>query len=125
MEPRRRWIVTTKIANTFLKMALALAVLAFLALNTAAALHAQTPTTQTTVVTTSDGPARLAGGTAIPGSIALLVSVGDTTPSVVINMLGLQGCSTETLGIVENGNWRMYVNGAPESVNATFPVGFS
>jgi hypothetical protein len=109
-------------AQSIIRFIIASAAVLFLALNTLAAAQAQTPTTQGLTATTSDGPTGIAGGMPVPGSIALLVARGENTPNELVNLLGAGGCNVESVGIIHEGAWRLYVNGAPARVNAGFPT---
>ncbi len=55
------------------------------------------------------------------GSFALLVTTQDTTAQQVVGAMG-GACATSTVGILRDGQWRIYVAGAPASVNLGFPA---
>ena len=57
-----------------------------------------------------------------PGSMALLVTSGEATAASLIDALGTAGCTVESLGVLTDGVWLMYINGAPAVVNAAFPA---
>lgn len=56
-----------------------------------------------------------------PGSIALLVTGGQTTAAALVSALGDAGCSVSVLAIVSEGQWMIHLHGAPAQVNALFP----
>jgi hypothetical protein len=54
------------------------------------------------------------------GSQALLVTSRSITPVELAQAISAAGCPVETLGVIEAGDWLMYVDGAPAYVNAGF-----
>lgn len=66
--------------------------------------------------------AGFAGTAPARGSIALLVARGGGTASTLTSALGAAGCTVESLAVLRNGTWLIYVAGAPAVVNASFPA---
>ncbi len=56
------------------------------------------------------------------GSTGLLVVRGGATASSLSNTLSTAGCTVESLAVLRNGTWLLYVVGAPAVVNAAFPA---
>jgi len=56
------------------------------------------------------------------GGMGLLVALGANTPTSLVATLAGSGCNVETLGVIQAGTWYIYVNGAPATVNASFPA---
>ena len=54
------------------------------------------------------------------GSQALLVTSRAIVPAELAQAVSAAGCPVETLGVIEAGDWLMYVDGAPAYVNAGF-----
>ncbi len=54
------------------------------------------------------------------GSQALLVTSRAIAPADLARAITAAGCAVETLGVIEAGDWLMYVDGAPAYVNAGF-----
>ena len=78
---------------------------------------------------TSTAPAAAAGPggvtdlSAIPVTgLALLVTSVESTPDGLVAVLLDNGCTVQSLAILEGGVWNVYVNGAPPQVNAAFPA---
>jgi hypothetical protein len=57
-----------------------------------------------------------------PGSQGLLVTTAAVSPSALAAALAAAGCDAETLGVIEAGEWVMYVPGAPPFANVGFPL---
>ena len=94
--------------------------------STATATSTATTTATATVTATAtpiSAPVMSVSGT-VPtsGSIGLLVLVGGGTPQSIVSLLATSGCTVDTLGTIVSGSWLMYVNGAPQIVNAQFPL---
>ena len=71
--------------------------------------------------------AAAAGGVTDPSSIpqrgiALLLTSVESTPDGLVSVLLDNGCSAQSLAILEGGVWKVYVSGAPDQVNAAFPL---
>ncbi len=60
-------------------------------------------------------------GAVQPASIRLLVTSGDVAPTRLVTDVAAQGCTAETLALVQGGQWLLYIQGAPPQVNAPFP----
>jgi len=72
---------------------------------------------------TPNGSTRAFSGTAPPaGSVGLLVTARAATPSDLSMSLDQAGCDVESLAVIVDGAWRVYVRGAPDAVNARFPT---
>ncbi|MFN8639681.1 MAG: glycosyl hydrolase [Dehalococcoidia bacterium] len=69
---------------------------------------------------TSSPPAQAAARS----DLRLEVARTDSPVPRTITDLGSGGCSVETLGLLQEGRWLLYVQGAPAAVNAAFPSTF-
>lgn len=56
------------------------------------------------------------------GSIALLVTAAPTSPGALVASLRVGGCGVESLGVLEGGAWKLFIDGAPAAVNVAFPA---
>ncbi|MEZ4502732.1 MAG: hypothetical protein R3C39_08920 [Dehalococcoidia bacterium] len=43
-------------------------------------------------------------------------------PSELVQAFEAAGRTVETIGVLEQGTWRLFVQGAPDFVNANFPA---
>ena len=94
---------------------------------TATATATTTPTATATATATPTASATPAAGgftgTAPgPGSIGLLVTSGEATAASLTAALAADDCTVQTLAVLENGKWLIYISGAPAVVNAQFPA---
>lgn len=55
-----------------------------------------------------------------PGTAGLLVTSTELSPSLLVKELSTGG-PVESLGVLVNGEWRIYLDGAPAAVNRDFP----
>lgn len=83
-----------------------------------------TPTaTGTPTASATPGAAGGYSGTApARGQVGLLVTSRASTPAGLSAALEVGGCTAATIAVLEGGQWRVYVVGAPPFVNATFPA---
>ncbi len=56
------------------------------------------------------------------GAIGILVTRTRSTAQGLISALAATGAYVESLGVVVDGTWRIYLNGAPAVVNSAFPL---
>jgi predicted secreted protein len=56
------------------------------------------------------------------GGFALLVTAADRTPAALTRDLQDAGCNVVTLAVTDEGEWVVYVAGAPGFVNEPFPA---
>jgi hypothetical protein len=57
-----------------------------------------------------------------PGAVGLLVTAREMTAAQLVAALTQAGGPVEALGVLVNGQWRLYLNGAPVVVNENFPT---
>ncbi|MEZ4501525.1 MAG: hypothetical protein R3C39_02750 [Dehalococcoidia bacterium] len=57
-----------------------------------------------------------------PGGIGLMVTARETNAVEVRGALAVQGCDVQTLAVIEQNQWRVHIEGAPDAVNAVFPT---
>ncbi len=57
--------------------------------------------------------------------LRLVVAPAESPVTRTIADLGNSGCGVESLGLLQNGRWSLYVQGAPAAVNAAFPTSFA
>lgn len=62
------------------------------------------------------------GKTPLPGSLGLLVTEESATAPALAASLSGAGCTPESVAVVIEGEWRVYIPGAPAAVNARFPA---
>lgn len=62
------------------------------------------------------------GKTPAPGSLGLLVTEESATAPALADSLSASGCVPESVAVVLEGEWRVYIPGAPAAVNARFPA---
>ena len=55
------------------------------------------------------------------GGPALLITSTDVVPADLAGALGAAGCHTRLIAVTQNGQWLLYIPGAPDIVNASFP----
>jgi hypothetical protein len=63
------------------------------------------------------------GAPPAPGTVSLMVTSGSITPHELVDSIQREsGTDVTTLAILQAGEWRTYINGAPAVVNASFPA---
>ena len=73
-------------------------------------------------VPTAAGVAGFTGAAPAANSIGLLVTSGASTAPELVSALADAGCVVESLAILTDGVWSVYISGAPDVVNAAFPA---
>jgi hypothetical protein len=56
------------------------------------------------------------------GSSALLVTTKESTPETIKIALSSTGCQVQSLAVLREGSWIVYIEGAPAAVNSKFPA---
>ena len=56
------------------------------------------------------------------GSIGLLVTSGAASAADLIAALQTADCTVESISVLDDGAWLIFINGAPDVVNAAFPA---
>lgn len=97
-------------------MTRALASVVLLAGSLLSASNAQGPAATPTAPPPTQATAR--------SELRLEVARAESPVARTITDLGSAGCGVETLGLLQNGRWLLYVRGAPAAVNASFPASF-
>jgi hypothetical protein len=59
------------------------------------------------------------------GQMALLVTEGITNGAQLASALKASGCRVESVAVILDGRWKVYIEGAPAVVNAQFPASLS
>lgn len=57
-----------------------------------------------------------------PGTSGLLVTPSQLTSADLIASLGASGCRAEVVGVLRNGQWSLFIVGAPTQANSAFPA---
>jgi len=68
------------------------------------------------------GGGGLSGTPPSPGGMGLMVATRTMTRAQIQAEFANSGCDAAVLAIIEGGRWRIHITGAPDRVNAGFPV---
>jgi hypothetical protein len=66
--------------------------------------------------------ATFSGAVPAAGSIGLLVTGSAAAAADLVTALDAAGCTVESISVLPAGSWLIFINGAPNVVNAAFPA---